>query len=445
MTVSEALSQDKAKVIILSAFGRGHWLATELILLGLEVTLVDVTDSMGLWAPEDWEGPHGYFKTDKLLESQKVSLSEEDTEEEIPQGFSVWLKTGPFDMRSSQSEHALRQREVDPVVQDYLLRYLDLKPRERLEAVKKIAEIPFAKSWLAHMAHALGSTQDAESTEAIHFGQPLPIFSPYFIRRASRRGLSQSLERLQDLGIRVLRKVKLKDLSHMNQSLLNIEISSEEWSGVIAADQFVWMLSSQETSALSNRALEVLYSGKTSSPVWCWSRYTFELDHDYAYQTMPTQFLFVSDLALWWSGSNVQLVQKSQTKNRFDVWLKVPSAHRFQKNYMEELAQQVKSVWESRVPNANFKLIDYPQEYRYSESELGPSRHPVFDSQDLKKIKRKSFKNIHYDGPELWESYDRTERFSASGNILTRLRAWKLEYDKEQEKLRAKRLSEMQQ
>ena len=112
----------QTNVVLISAFNRCNWLAAEMKTLGVNVHLVDLTDSLGRWAPEDWEGPLGYFQTDELLQSQKACLDEEDYSEVVDEGFSLWLKSGPFDLRGSHSPYLLERFGISKDIQEYILR-----------------------------------------------------------------------------------------------------------------------------------------------------------------------------------------------------------------------------------------------------------------------------------------------------------------------------------
>ena len=59
---------NNSSVVLVSAFGRGHWLAANLVAEGIPVDLIDVTERMGVWPVEDTEGPFGFFKNEKVQE-----------------------------------------------------------------------------------------------------------------------------------------------------------------------------------------------------------------------------------------------------------------------------------------------------------------------------------------------------------------------------------------
>src|SRR4051794_13320435 len=97
-------------VAIVSAFGRGNWLAAELADLGLKVSLVDVSEALGRWTPEDWEGPFGLLKAEFLKTSQLERLNEEDYFDSVDEGFVVWLKDGPLDLKGPLTAYQMERR-----------------------------------------------------------------------------------------------------------------------------------------------------------------------------------------------------------------------------------------------------------------------------------------------------------------------------------------------
>src|ERR1043166_3049127 len=81
----------QTKVAIISIFGRGHWLATELAKAQVPVLLVDISDKMGNWEPEDAEGPFGYFEIEK---SFRERLLADELSHQPASGLTLWLEEG---------------------------------------------------------------------------------------------------------------------------------------------------------------------------------------------------------------------------------------------------------------------------------------------------------------------------------------------------------------
>jgi hypothetical protein len=163
------LMETHPNVVIVSAFGRGNWMAAEIkSTLKVDVHLIDVTDSLGRWAPEDWEGPFGLFQTEQLTQSQQVRLDEEDYADATQDGFCIWLKSGPIDMRGSHSSYLLDNREVSQNVQEYIRLFETMPKKRKLELLKELQNAPLHKTWLAQLAHSVAS-----SVSPCHYSRPI--------------------------------------------------------------------------------------------------------------------------------------------------------------------------------------------------------------------------------------------------------------------------------
>lgn len=430
------------RVTIVSAFGRGQWLASELRTLNVDVVVLDVSDSLGRWSPEDVEGPFGYFQTENLLPSQKARLDAEDYADVVEDGFSVWLKSGPFDMRGSHSRYLLDKREVPNDVVDYVDKYTARSEKERREAMSKVNSLSFAKNWLAQLAHSLASPVYASSIEQLSVSekcglQPLPLFAPYYLRRVSRRGAEKSWAWVKSSGANVSERAHVQNIVDDGKWLKKMRFNSDP-STDHASDMWVWMLSSAETERHSKPVFEKLFSGEVAPAQNVWLRYRIEVQDPRVTNLLPLQFLFIEDLALPWSHSQFQQVIKTATADQFDVWIRIPSLHRFEKAYIEKCGSEIIEMWQSRLPGQSLRIVDYPQEHKYDETELGPSRHVQFNVQDYAAIRRKNYINVQYDGPELWTSLDWTAQFQSQVEIFNRVRNWKTEYDVQLAKQKAK-------
>ncbi len=426
-------------VVIVSSYGRGNWLAQELTALKMNVGLVDVSEAVGRQTSEDVEGPFGFFESSLISTSQKARLEHEDYADKVEDGFVVWLKSGPIDTRGPQANHLLAQHNIQGDLKDYLEQYDQKTPKQRSEILKTFRQRPFSETWFAQLAHSLGSPVALESVEALTEGRPLPIFSPYSIRRASRMGADKSLAWLEENGVRVFKKAKIADVSTRGREVLNVEVQSE-WSGVVGAERFVWALTSEETARLSLKFLELFFSSGELKPEWVWSRYRFEIQGEPLLATMPSKFLMFEDECLPWSHANMLWVQKTVTAGTFDVWMRLPAVHRFQRSYHESMSVEAQKMLQSRLPGAEVKVTEYPQEYQYDETLVGPARFQTYDSKQFGRHKTSGLRNVSFDGPELWPMLDWAGQFQHQNEIVTALKAWKVERDLKLEKLRAKEL-----
>ena len=107
-------------LVVISAFGRGHWLALEFASRGWRVLLQDVTASLGDFDHRDVEGPFGLLEAADLHPSQRARLVDEGEFVQVPGGFTLWLPEGPLEFRSELTPFLLRAREIPHEVESYL-------------------------------------------------------------------------------------------------------------------------------------------------------------------------------------------------------------------------------------------------------------------------------------------------------------------------------------
>tara|TARA_B100000749_G_scaffold280899_1_gene281113 strand:- start:211472 stop:212734 length:1263 start_codon:yes stop_codon:yes gene_type:complete len=403
-------------VVIVSIFGRGHWLAAELAEAGQQVALVDVSHRMGRWAPEDWEGPFGFFHSDRLSASQIERLSEDDYHDNVEQGFTLWLRRGPIDTKGPLSAFWFQKLGFSEEVSKYVTSYNLLSSEERKSLQGKIADSDFEKTWFAHLCHQLASSTYVENAQSITEGRPLNVMSPLNIRRTTRRGFEKSLQWCESKGVTVFRDADLIDGQVENGQLSRIEIRGD-WSGNLSSEQFIWQLTSDESYHASNKLSQILFPQGRVKPVWSWVRYRIQLDETPTLSSLPNQFVLVKDLFLPWTHSNLMVVQKTVRQENFDVWVKIPSQMRYQRTYLENVNQEILDEFKLRIPKSKPVNVDMPQDYLYEESELGPSRFPVYLSNELKQLKRGSFKNVSFDGPENWVNLDWLGQFESQTEL----------------------------
>ena len=397
--------QDRFDVVILSIFGRGHWLAAELAEAGRRVALVDVSSKLGRWAPEDWEGPFGFFHSDRLSASQIERLSEDDYHDPVDQGFVMWLRSGPIDMKGPLSSFWFNKLGFSNDVTRYINSYNSLSEEERTQLKNKIAEDPFQETWFAHLCHQLASTTYLESANAVKHGRPLNVMSPLNIRRVTRRGFEKSLDWCEKKGVRVFRNAEVVDAQMESKKLERIEIRSD-WSGNIEGQRFIWQLTSDETYHISKKLGEQIFPSGRVRSTWSWMRFRIQLESTPTLASLPNQFVMLNDIFLPWTHSNLLIVQKTVKPENFDVWVRIPTQLRYRRSYLENINKEILEEFASRIPGSTPVNIDMPQDYLYEEEELGPSRHPIFAPEEVRALKRVKLDNLTFDGPETWVNLD---------------------------------------
>jgi hypothetical protein len=438
--MSELSIPAKPTVSIVSVFGRGNWLAVELQNLGFQVTLVEISESLGRWAPEDWEGPLGYFQTDGLSPMQRVRLDEEDYSESIEEGFVLWLKSGPIDLRGPHSTYLLERSEIPAEVVEYVRDFDKWSDKKRSSSLKKSRPRPFQENWFAALAHSLGSNQYLPSHDALDSGRPLPLFAPYAVRRVSRRGAEKSTAWMKSAGVQIHESARVTDISIDGSKVLSLEVKSL-WSGVLQTDHFIWMLTSLETARLGEKFITPLYSGRALKPSWVWARYRVEIDKSELGEVLPLKVVVIEDLGLPWTHANLQLLQRTASPERYDVWVRLPEVHRFQKGYIEDVGGQIVEVLRHRLPGAELRVVEWPQEYHYDEATLGPARFGLFTPEDLASLKELKRDNLYFHSAEFCEMVDWNGQFQHQSGLLEKLKAWKTDLDRKIEKQKARDLA----
>lgn len=395
----------KTDITIISVYGRGNWLAAELAEKGKQVSLVDLSPSFGHWAPEDWEGPFGFFQTDKIKASQLERLAEEDYMQSVDQGFVLWLKQGPIEFKSFLTSFWIQGLGLHKKTLDYISQFDSYSDEKIKRKQTAFLEIPFEQSWLVHLAHQMSSSRYMSNATSVEMGRPLKITSPFKIRRVTRPGAEKSLAWCEQKGVRVYRDAKIKDLQIQSQFVENLEIESA-WSGILSSSQFVWGLTSEETKRCNLDVFQQLFRGKQIAPTWVWVRYRVGIQSSEAAKILPIASFIIEDLALPWTHTNFMAFQQTVSENIYDVWVRIPAQHRFQRNYLKQIGEGIIRILDRRIPESFPEIVDMPQDFHYGEKDLGPSRFPVFDIDELNKMSRSRQINLFFDGPECWSSLD---------------------------------------
>jgi hypothetical protein len=261
------------------------------------------------------------------------------------------------------------------------------------------------------------------------------LYSPHFIRRVSRRGYEQNLQWVKSWGADILPGARIRDISVNSRFVQSLEVQSD-WTGVLTGEQVVWCLSSEETHRLAPKIADELFGGRIMKPSWSWQRYRFQLSGGGIVDDLPLHFLMIDDLQLTWAHENFALVQRSVNESDFDVWMRLPASQRFHRNYLRERGEAVAQTLRRRLPGVEVKILNLPQEHLYDEADLGPARFPVFDEKTWAMNNKKSWINLHYDGPECWPLLDWNGAFEYQKGLRMTLLDWKRERDERREKMR---------
>jgi hypothetical protein len=409
-----------ADTVIVSAFGRGNWLAQELARQGWQVTLVDVSEQLGAWSPEDIEGPFGFFEGQETLASQRSRIEDEGISKEPVGGFTLWLPEGPLEFRSSLTPFLLRRKNVPEAVESYLRKSAD-KNGEAARDRKSLVSKPFAETWLAHFAHQLASPVIAENHLALQSSEPSPLFARFFVRDGARDTRSLGLRACLDTGVVVRSRAKIKDVRLSAGMVDVIEVEVEEGkSGAEQTRSMVWMLSSLETRVCPPSVHAALFPKNGAEPSWYWARFRVGLRGPLNEDQIPGYVAVLEDPCLPWTHSNFMILRSAPGAKAVDAWLRIPYRARNDRGYFEKMAHDIERTLGDRFPQSAPQTMQFPLETKES-----PAPFVVWDPGALERISRLRSGNLFFASPEEQGSLDWLGGFRAQALALGKLQKLK--------------------
>lgn len=414
-------------VFIVSIFGRGHWLAVACRRLGLNVTVLDLSSMMGNWGAEDAEGPFGFLKDEKLDESVSHRILATEAFDSIDAGFTILLKDGPVQFKSPLTNHRLAEMKVNKVVTEALAKG---------DSVSTLVEgLDFSESWPLHFACDFASTKWSPSALAGKRSMPAPLLSSFFVKSATRVGLESSLSWLKTFGVEVSTATEILDISFLDAGTVGGLELKGEISGLKKCDRLLWCLTSEESHYLSDRIAEKIWQKVKNESSWCWVRYQMKFEDSVQFQALPLHFVKIFDLYSPWTHENYLIFQKTKSSGIVDMWVKIPTVQRFNKDYLGYLGEKIKKTFTDQLSLFRSEVYHYPQEYNYTYAQLGPNRHPVYD---LPFLNVPAFKNLQFSHPEVWDSYTWSARARYEVSCFGIVKNWWDELKLKEEKRLAK-------
>ncbi len=416
-----------AAVVIVSAFGRGHWMAVELQSAGVPVTLLDISSQMGAWAPEDWEGPFGYFKTDRVLPRHLDRLNQDEVPLLVPQGLIFWLSDGPLEMQGPVNKYRLEKLGFDI---------------QQLGSPNLWGKLEFSKRWLYEALCAIDCPVHMPNPYYSRVATSIPVLQNFYIRQATRKGLSQSLDWVRAKGVKVIEKVQLVDVALADKSKVKgLEIKKDR-SEFMNVDQVVWCLNGEETGMISSKVQSSLFPKGALESEWCWLRYRIKIKESSRRDQLPLHFVILGDPYLSWSHENFLIVQRTASLEFFDVWMKIPTEQRFNKQYLSERGEGLVAILKMRLVEDEITLQDFPQEYMYTYTQMGPPRFPVYNLASKDDRPGKKFENLKFDSSQQWKRLGWSGQFENQWDLVGEIKSWwqkKEELRIRQEQRKAKR------
>lgn len=416
-------------VILVSAFGRADWLATELRSLGLTVFLVDVTSQLGNWPAEDIEGPCGFFMLEKYEQSFLEQVSHLDTFVPLESGFTVWTDAGPLEMKAPLTAYRFSRLGLHPKMWE-ILNSLSLSSTSY-----RHSEGDFSQIWPLSLAHQLASTTYLPNRRAHEEGEALPLLANFSTRNSTRGGFDRSLKWVTSKDVKLTQNSQILDVALAGRRHLTALELKGEPSGLFRFDHLVWTLSSEETYFLNERLGKKLFPQGVIESTWSWMRFRMKIGDCMEVQILPQHVCLMDDVMAPWTHENLCVLQKTTLAENIDAWIRLPSVQRFNKEYLKEMGDRISRRLRKKMPQSAASVLSYPQEYYYTYEDLGAPRFPLFLKEDESSRRYSFFQNFHRDGLEIWPNFSRESQYRVQSQLRDRIaKTWHQAQLKKKEK-----------
>lgn len=380
-------------VCIVSAFGRNHWLATELQKAGMKVLYIDQTHRLGNWPIEDVQGPFGFFKSDYFTESQLECIYSQDAYLSMDNGFIIWTKRGPVELRGPMIKHHLFSGLID---------------EKTLNCIDK----------------NISSTQFYFNPNENQNNEVAKLSSAYYIKFPTRQGVEKGIDWVKEKSVEYLKKSEVVDLTISNKdNESDIEIKGE-FNGVYKFKKIIWGLTSEESHFLNVNIGNKLFKKEIKEPEWGWLRFRIKIENNIEATVLPYELLLITNFDFPWTHENFLILKSTGINELFDIWTRLPNLQRFNREYIKAKGELIISTLIDKLNGGEVTITNYPQEYYYTYNDLGAARFPLFDSVKT----QQDFSNIIFSNPEYWNNYNWDGQFNFDEKLNSKLNQWWKDY-----------------
>ena len=420
-------------LVVVSAFGRGDWLANEFATRGWRVSLLDATAQLGSFDERDIEGPFGLLEGADLYPSQRARLVDEGEFAPVASGFTLWLPEGPLELRSELTPFLLRAREIPYDVEAYL-RQPDHETKESERERRALKRLQYSRSWLAQFAHSIASASHHENYIALEADSVAPLFTQYGLRQLTAAGTAKGAQTSQSLGVQVKSRVELQEFAFDGKYAVTIKYRDHQnKERAETARAFVWCLTFEETKFISDALVRSLFPQNWPEAPWAWQRISFDVTSGAEVAGQPSTDVLsqiplaaavFEDVDLAWTRANLILLRRREGESRIDAWVKVPTWMRREHEAFDQVRTEVRENLSRKLAGASLREIS---------SGPTPLIWPIWSQEeftDLRgKLAPKKSPNVFYDSPGVWTSLDWMGRFRHENEIVTKLEKLKTQWD----------------
>lgn len=390
-------------VLVVSVFGRGNSLAALLTEKDIPVTLIDITSDMGTSSPEDDESPFGFFQNN-ISAVTFERLQYDEPPQSVEAGLHVVLSSGPVEFRSPLTKNRFNKLGMSD---EKLAELIDQQSFQN--GIRSLKNSNF--EWLQRISSEVATNTSDYFPVSNSQAKGIALFDHFWIRQASRGGVHKSHEWLRKKNVNVISDIHILDVVNIDNKKIRgflVKKRNSETSEIINFEQMIWCLTSEESNFINSNILKKLFLQKQIESRWSWVKLRYRMSETNLVEALPLHSLWIKDLKLPWTHDNLFILQKCPSPGLFDVWLRIPSIQRMQKQSILQLSESIREYLVGRLPKVKIAEAESLALDDKSYQEIGPVRFPIFDLTELKyfnkKIKSGVKYNWHQHSPEVWAS-----------------------------------------
>ncbi len=399
-------------VVLVSAFGRLEPLAIELSQRGMEVALLDVTKGFESLDFRDVSGPFPMVTPSPSLPAHTEWVTTQAAKE-LDRGLSVWLRSGPLELRGPlgtfYSDHFL------PVglLKDYLAKRLQ-GPKGLSGFGRAFRDLSFQENWLIHLSHGVTQVKMTMHCESAHLSpEPFPMNKSAHSIHITKESLNDLKGATINAGVDYVEEIPV-DMDLNGRLIDNFVIPS----GKIRAHFYVWGVPQEESFHFNSKlASRVFAKEKPKLSDWVWRRLVLKTSSE-LFERMPECFLMIQNPDWSWTNENF-VIFRNEIQGEWDLWIRTPRST----EDVSMIAESIKGEIESRIGSDSFEISIPPSN--------GLFCFPVYEEVSLSSLPKPSHKNLIFEAQEGVGRLDWASRFESQPEVLSKLESWKIKLDKQ--------------
>lgn len=404
-------SLEKQSVAIISAYGRGDLLATELKVRGFDVTLVDVSNGLVKRSYPDLDGPFPVARPNPILPAHLEWLMTQSFDE-ISNGFCVWLKNGPIEFRGKLSSFYNEKIKAVGKFREFI-EQLGAAPQKKSELNRRLEELDFEDRWLVELAYTFACNELRPLSECHRSGQPFPFHQALDIPIFTDANFNKVQTELRASGVRWMQTEGVSDVQVERGAVKEIELNLGR-KEVLECRYYVWCLSTEETEAISKKAAEKLFGSSIIHSDWAWRRFQVHTGKSSFDTIVPKYLLMIGDIHFPWAYDNMAVLKRRKPELS-DLWVRLPSENSRKPDQLKAFTEKLDKMLHERFPRWSMRL-----EAPWDE---GPPLYPVFEPETKDAFGKLKLSNFIFEGAEVLDRLDWAGRFEKQSESLMRLQA----------------------